>query len=111
MIRSFRNLIERQIQKARLEGQLDNLKGEGEPLPDRPEEAMVDKADAIGFRIMAQAGVLPEEIAIKKQIIKQRELLDGITDPAARKDAMKELAKLETRYGIAIEARKKFLKN
>jgi len=110
MIRGIRNLIERQIQKARLEGKLDGLEGEGKPLPDHPEEAFVSTGDAVGFRMMAQAGVVPEEIEIKKQIAAQHAHLKTLTDAAARKTAMAELAKLEMRYGIATEARKKFMK-
>ncbi|MFV2053640.1 DUF1992 domain-containing protein [Aliiroseovarius sp. YM-037] len=110
MIRGIRNLIERQIQKARLEGKLDGLEGEGKPLPHRPEEAFVSTADAAGFRIMAEAGVLPEEITIKKRIAALRAHLKTLTDEPDRKQVMAELAKLETRYGIATEARRKFLK-
>ncbi|WP_299847036.1 DUF1992 domain-containing protein [uncultured Roseovarius sp.] len=110
MSRDMRNLIERQIQKARLEGRLDGLEGEGKPLPEHPEEAYVSTADAAGFRVMAEAGVVPEEIQIKKLITAQREYLASLTDEAARKTAMAELAKLEMRYGIATEARKRFMK-
>lgn len=110
MIRGIRNLIERQIQKARLEGKLNGLEGEGKPLPDHPEEAFVSTADAVGFRIMAEAGVVPEEIQIKKLISEHRQHLNSLTDEVARKKAMAELAKLEMRYGIATEARKKFMK-
>ena len=62
-------LAERQIQKARLKGQLQGLQGEGKPLPDRPGDAFISPSDAVGFRIMAEAGVLPEEITLKKLAI------------------------------------------
>ena len=62
-------LAERQIQKARLKGQLQGLQGEGKPLPDRPGDAFISPGDAVGFRIMAEAGVLPEEITLKKLAI------------------------------------------
>ena len=52
-------LAERQIQKARLKGELQGLAGEGKPLPDRPGDAFVSAGDAVGFRMMAEAGVLP----------------------------------------------------
>ena len=110
MFRSVRQLIERQIQKANLQGQLQGLEGEGKPLPDRPEDAYTDAADAAGFRIMAQAGVLPEEIEIKKQISAQRKHMAGLTDGVARNEAMAELARLELRYNIAREARQKFMR-
>jgi len=103
-------LAERQIQKARLKGQLQGLPGEGKPLPDRPGDAFVPAGDAIGFRIMAEAGVLPEEIVLKKQAAAQRALLATLTDETARKDAMAELARIEMKQAIAEESRRKFLR-
>ena len=104
-------LAERQIQKARLKGELQGLEGEGKPLPDRPGDAFISPGDAVGFRIMAQAGVLPEEIALKKQAAAQRALLATLTDETERKAAMAELARIEMRQAIAEESRRKFLKD
>jgi hypothetical protein len=103
-------LAERQIQKARLKGDLQNLEGEGKPLPERPGDAFVSAGDAVGFRIMAQAGVLPEEITLKKQALAQRAHLATLTDEAERKAAMAELARLEMLQAIAEESRRKFLR-
>lgn len=104
-------LAERQIQKARLKGALQGLEGEGKPLPDRPGDAFISSGDAVGFRIMAEAGVLPEEIGLKKQIARQREVLAGLTGPEAQKTAMAELARLEMRHAMAQEARRAFLRD
>lgn len=103
-------LAERQIQKARLKGGLQGLAGEGKPLPDRPGDAFVSPGDAVGFRIMAEAGVLPEEITLKKRVIEQRKVLAGLTDESERKAAMAELARLEMLQAIAEESRRKFLR-
>ena len=103
-------LAERRIQTARLKGQLQSLEGEGHPLPDRPGDAFISPGDAVGFRIMAQAGVLPEEIILKRQVEAQRARLAALTDAADRKEAMAELAWLEMRQAIAEEARRKFLR-
>lgn len=103
-------LAERQIQKARLKGQLQGLEGEGKPLPDRPGDTFISPGDAVGFRIMAEAGVLPEEITLKKQVAAQRAHLATLTDEAERKAAMAELARLEMRQAMAEEARRKFLR-
>ena len=73
-------MAERQIQRARLKGQLQGLEGEGKPLPDRPGDAFVSPGDAVGFRIMAEAGVLPEEITLKKRVAEQRKKLAALTD-------------------------------
>ena len=70
------------MRKAEAEGKLSGLAGEGAPLPERPGDAFVDPGDAIGFRIMAEAGVLPEEIELKKQAMAQRERLAELFDPA-----------------------------
>lgn len=103
-------MAERQIQKSRLKGELQGLEGEGKPLPDRPGDAFVSAGDAVGFRIMAQAGVLPEEITLKKHAAAQRAHLATLTDEAERKAAMAELARLEMLQAIAEESRRKFLR-
>ena len=103
-------MAERHIQKSRLKGELQGLEGEGKPLPDRPGDAFVSAGDAVGFRIMAQAGVLPEEITLKKQAAAQRAHLATLTDEAERKAAMAELARLEMLQAIAEESRRKFLR-
>lgn len=101
-------LIERRILKARAEGQLQNLPGEGEPLPDRSGDALVDPGLAAGYRIMAEHGVLPEEFRIKKDVATAKAELAALTEPEARKAAMARLADLETRLGIAQDARRRF---
>jgi hypothetical protein len=106
----FNPLTERQIAKARAKGELQGLKGEGQPLPDRPGDAFITPGDAVGFRIMAEAGVLPPEIIFKKQAAAQRAHLATLTDPAERKAAMAILAQIELRQAIAEEARRKFLR-
>lgn len=103
-------LAERQIAKARAKGELSGLKGEGKPLPDRPGDAYISAGDAIGFRIMAEAGAVPEEITLKKQAALQRAHLATLTDPAERKEAMAALAQTEMKQAIAEESRRKFLK-
>jgi len=103
-------LAERRIAAARLKGGLQGLAGEGKPLPDRPGDAFVSAGDAVGFRIMAEAGVLPEEITLKKLAQAQREKLATLTDAAERKAAMAELARIEMRQAMAEEARRAFLK-
>lgn len=103
-------LAERQIAAARAKGGLQGLRGEGKPLPDGTADAFVSAGDAVGFRIMAEAGVLPEEIALKKLAAEQRAKLATLTDEAARKAAIAQLAQTEMRQAIAEEARRKFLK-
>ncbi|RLK11381.1 DnaJ family domain-containing protein [Ruegeria conchae] len=110
MFGSLGKLVERQIKKAQAEGQLQGLEGEGAPLPDRSSEAQGDPAIAAGHRIMAQAGVLPEEFNIKKKLDAARKDYDALTDPEERKSAMSRIADLEMRYNMARDARRSFMR-
>lgn len=103
-------LAERQMLKAQAEGKLSHLEGEGKPLPDHTSDAFVDPGVAMGFRIMAEAGVLPLEITLQKQINAAKEQYRALTDPADQKAKMAEIAKLELARAIAAEARRAFLK-
>lgn len=106
-MRSFRSLVERQIAKARASGALTGLRGEGAPLPQRPVETDDQAAVGVGMRIMAEAGVLPEEFALKKQLEAARKAYALAADDKARKVAMQSVADLELRFEIAREARRR----
>ena len=100
-------LAERQIQKARAEGQLDDLKGSGKPLPTVTGS---DLATDAGFRIMAEAGAVPEEISLRKQIEALRAQLASIEDAEQRKVAMADISELEMRLAIEEEIRRRIFR-
>lgn len=104
----FSSLAERQILKAQAEGQLDNLKGAGKPL-DMSGDA--GSSTAVGYRIMAEAGALPREIELRKDVEKQRQVLRETSDEAGRRREMAKLAELQLRLDIEQEARRKFYGN
>lgn len=109
MIRSLLSLTESRIRKAEAEGQLSGLHGEGKPLPKRPGDALIPAGDAVGHRIMAEAGALPEEIKLKKALDAALAELNAATD-ATRRTALAKVADLQLRHAIAQEARRKFLR-
>ena len=104
----WNRLIERRILKAEAEGQLADLPGEGEPLPDRTGDVHVDPGLAAGYRVMVEAGVVPEEFRLKKKIDALITALAQERDEGTRKDLMRQIADLETKRGIAVDARRKF---
>lgn len=106
----FSKRAEQQIARFRAKGLLQGLQGEGRPLPDRSADAFVTPGDALGFRIMAEAGVLPEEIVLKKRAAQQREYMATLTDAAERHEAMAVLSDILMKQAIAEEARARFLK-
>lgn len=103
----FSDMAERQILKAQAEGQFDNLKGAGKPLNVEGDGS----ADAIGFRIMAEAGALPREIQLRKAVAAQTEVVKAAPDEATRRQEMKKLADLQLRLDIEQEARRRFYGN
>lgn len=100
----FSELSERQIRKAQAEGQFDNLKGAGKPL----DLSGDGSTDAVGFRIMAEAGVVPREIALRKAIEAQTEILRNTNGDEARMREMAKLADLQLRLDMEQEARRRF---
>ncbi len=103
-------LTESQIQKAQAEGQLDNLKGAGQPLPKREGEAYQDPGLEVGLRAMAEAGVVPEEIQHKKSLNEAYKRYREATDEAEKKEIMRQISDLNLKYEIARDARKNFFK-
>lgn len=104
-------LAERRMLLARAQGKLSRLEGEGKPLPDRTADAFVDPGEAVGFRIMAEAGALPEEIVLKKRLAEARARLAATEGAEARRAAEREVAELEMRLAMAEEARRRFLRD
>lgn len=103
-------LTEAQIRKAEAEGKLRGLAGEGKPLPMRPGDALIDPGDAVGFRIMAEAGALPREIVLKAELDAALAAWRAATDPGEKKRLMARIADVQVRYEIARDARRKFLR-
>lgn len=108
-MRSFACLIESRIAKARAAGGLTSLKGEGKLLPDHPFETGEQAALSAGMRIMAEAGVVPKEFALKKELDAARKIYASLKTEEARGAQMSKIGSLELRHNIAIEARRKFL--
>ena len=106
----LRQMIERQILKALAEGKLQGLEGEGKPLPDRSGEAFVDPAEAAGYRMMAEAGAMPEEFRLKAELDAARKLYAERDDPEEKRQLMALIAELQMRHEIAREARRKFMR-
>jgi hypothetical protein len=102
----FDKMAEHQIKKAQTEGKLTNLKGEGKPLSKQRDPG---SSLASGYRIMAEAGVVPKEIELRKLIDENRKVLKATTDQKIRKIIQKELMDLELKLAIEQDARRKYM--
>lgn len=101
---TFSDLAEHQIRKAQAEGQLDNLAGSGKPL----DLSTGASTEAIGYRIMAEAGALPLEVALRKAVEAQLGVVRNMTAGDDRNREMKVLADLQLRLDLEQEARRRF---
>lgn len=99
-------LAEHQIRKAEAEGQFAKLKGAGKPL--KPE--MGDSADAVGFRIMHEAGVVPREIELRRDLDALKAQLAQAPEGAERDAIARALAEVQLRLDIEQEARRKYMR-
>jgi len=98
-------LAERRMLAAVAEGKLDHLKGEGQPIPPAPPTNFVDPGEAIGMRIMAEAGYVPEEVRLRARLEQRRADWRAARTEADRRVIMAEIADLQMRESIAREAR------
>ena len=77
---------------------------------DRSGEAHLDAGLAAGLRIMAEAGVVPEEFRLQAELDAARKDYAALTDPQARRAAMARISDLEMRCNMARDARKSFFR-
>lgn len=95
-------LAEQKIRAAIQEGQFDRLPGFGKPL-ELEDESSIPPTLRLGYKILRNAGVLPEEMRLKKEIAAIREALQRTEDPDRRLALARDLAAIETRYNLLLE--------
>lgn len=101
----FSRLAERRILAAIAEGKLSHLSGEGRPLPPHPEEAYIDPGEAVGYRIMHEAGFVPQELELGKKLTEARKAWSEARDADEKRRLMGVIADLEMRHNMARETR------
>jgi hypothetical protein len=90
-------LAERKIQEALAGGEFDELPGAGRPL-DLSDDALIPEELRLAYRILKNAGYVPEEVQALKEIEQLEALVAGDkTDTAARARAVRKLALLKAR--------------
>lgn len=92
----YRDLVEMRILAAMAEGAFDNLPGAGQPLAPE-DDALVPEELRVAYRILKNAGYVPEELALRKEIASVHRMLDEALDGEDRRLAGKRLALLRAR--------------
>ncbi|MEN9935711.1 MAG: hypothetical protein RLZZ387_2290 [Chloroflexota bacterium] len=74
---SFENVVDQLLNKARSEGQFDNLEGQGRPLRSDIEERLVPEELRAGFRMLKNAGFAPPWVEARRAVDQERGDLAG----------------------------------
>ena len=95
----FTKIIEDRIQRAQQEGAFENLPGNGKPL-DFEDDSFIPEDLRLSYKILKNAGCLPIEMELRKEIYNLRQLLDRAIDPETRRKLHKELTDLRLRFNL-----------
>ncbi len=87
---AFEIIAENRIREAMERGEFDRLPGAGKPLS-LDEDAMVPAELRVAYKMLKNAGCLPPEIELRKEIVTLRDLLRAVEDDGERKTAVREL--------------------
>lgn len=103
MAHSLESLIDQIVQRAQQRGELDDLPSAGKPLvhPENPEEAVL-------LRLMKEADATSPVVVLRRQIIAAQDVLKTLAGDDERKAKMHQIAELQTKLAIEMEAFRKY---
>lgn len=100
----FEIIAERKIEIAIANGEFDNLSYKGKPLPADDME-MVPEELRMSYKILKNAGIVPEEIELRKSIITMTDLMNSCVDEEERKNIREKITEKQLRYNMIMESR------
>lgn len=92
-------IAEEKIREAMARGEFDNLPGAGKPLV-LDDDSMVPGDLRVAYRILKNAGCVPPELDLRKEIITLKGLLAAARDEGERTHLAKELNAKLLRFNI-----------
>lgn len=101
----FSILAEERIKEAMKNKEFDNLPGKGKPLP-KDDLAHVPNELRIGYKILKNAGMVPEEVQLKKEMLQIEDLIACCHDENEREHLKKKLNEKLIRFNLLMEKRK-----
>ena len=100
----IRRIAEEKINEAIKEGAFDNLPGAGKPL-ELDDDSRVPEDLRASYRLLKNAGVLPEEMQLRKEMVTLESLLACCVDEGERKTLTEKLSAARLRYRMLMENR------
>jgi len=101
---NWQKLAENRIDEAIALGEFDDLPGRGRPL-DLTEYFSQPASERMGVNLLKNAGVVPPEVELLKQVAALEEALTGCGDEAKRERLNGELQERQVSLALAIERR------
>jgi hypothetical protein len=86
----FIKIAEQRIREAVERGEFDNLEGRGKPIVFE-DETWIPEDLRPAYRILKNAGCLPQELELRKEVMNLRRLLETIDDDKERVKKIREL--------------------
>ena len=96
---SFQKIAERRIVEAIREGAFDDLPGAGQPLK-LEDDSHLPEDLRIVFKILKNAGFVPPEVALQKEIATVEDVLAGMEDTRVKYRQLKKLNFLITKLNM-----------
>jgi hypothetical protein len=84
-------IAERKIQEAMARGEFDDLSGKGKPLVMEEDLTGVPAELRMAYRILKNAGFVPPEVELRKEIVSLRELVNSLEESEERRRRRREL--------------------
>jgi hypothetical protein len=83
-------IAEEKIKEAIVRGEFENLPGAGKPLA-FDDDTWVPEDQRLAYRVLKNAGCIPQELELRKEISSLKELIDTIDDGRERIKRLREL--------------------
>lgn len=99
------SLAEEKIREAIVRGEMNDLPGKGKPLPPEDDLATVPEELRMGYRMLRNAGMLPEEMQLRKDMVTLEDLLLVCRDEAEVARLGADLRAKKLRYRLLMEER------
>lgn len=101
----LQQVAEQKIRAAIARGELDNLSLQGQPIR-QDDDGLVPAELRMGYKFLKNAGVLPEELQLKKELLELKDLLACCQEEGRREQLQQRLSARQLRYDLLLEKRR-----
>ena len=86
----YEKIVERKIKEAQEKGEFDNLPGKGKPI-EMEDDRHIPEDLRLAYKVLKNAGCVPPEVALKKEIRQMEDMLDNLSDEKEKYRHMKKI--------------------